>query len=260
MSTPRVVSREEWVEARRSLLEREKAMTRLRDELSAERRTLPWVLIEKPYEFDTASGRQTLADLFEGRSQLIVYHFMFGPEWLEGCPGCSFLMDHADGTLPHLHARGITLTAASRAPLASIERFKRRMGWRFPWASSSPSEFNFDFHVSFSPEQMKAREVEYNFRRGPASMEELPGVSVFRRGDAGEVFHTYSAYARGLEPLVGTYDYIDLTSKGRDEAGLDSPMSWVRHHDRYGEALRVEPRASAAPLHQTPCPHCSSES
>jgi predicted dithiol-disulfide oxidoreductase (DUF899 family) len=242
---PRVASPEEWLVARRAHLEREKELTRLRDEISRERRALPWVRVEKQYEFDTPSGRTTLAGLFDGREQLIVYHFMFHPQWEEGCVSCSYVADHFDGMLPHLNARGITLTAVSRAPLARLDAFKRRLGWRFPWASSQGSDFNRDFHVSFTPADVASDDAEYNFERGPVPLEELPGISVFiRRG--GGVFHTYSSYARGLDMLVGTYNYLDLTPKGRDEEGLAHTMAWVRYHDRYGPDYRVDVKAGYA--------------
>jgi predicted dithiol-disulfide oxidoreductase (DUF899 family) len=245
MREPRVVSREEWLRARTAHLKREKELTRLRDAIAKERRELPWVRVDKAYEFGTPAGRSSLAGLFDGREQLIVYHFMFHPQWEEGCVSCSYVADHFDGMLPHLNARGITLTAVSRAPLARLEAFKHRLAWRFPWASSQGSDFNRDFHVSFTPADIASGEAEYNFERGPVPLEELPGISVFiRRGD--EVFHTYSSYARGLDMLVGTYNYLDLTPKGRDEEGLAHTMAWVRHHDRYGPDYRVDPKAGYA--------------
>jgi predicted dithiol-disulfide oxidoreductase (DUF899 family) len=230
----RVVSREEWLEARRHLLAREKELTRLRDRVSAERRALPWVRIDKTYVFDGPDGRQTLADLFEGRSQLIVQHFMFGPEWREGCAGCSFQADHVDGVLWHIVHRDVTFVAVSRAPWPRIEAFRKRMGWRFKWVSSSGSDFNYDFNVSFTPEDAARGKVFYNFDWRDWQSEELPGTSVFCKDEAGSVYHTYSAYGRGDELLVGTYNYLDLTPRGRDENGPAGDLTdWVKHHDRY---------------------------
>ena len=229
-----VVSQEEWLAARRAHLAKEKELTRLRDELSAERRALPWTRVEKTYAFEGPDGRQTLAELFDGRSQLIVYHFMLGPGWEQGCPSCSFVSDHIDGALVHLAHRDVTLVAVSRAPLPEIEAFKKRMGWRFPWFSSFGSNFNADFHVSFTKEQLAAGNVDYNYGLVEGE-DELPGLSVFYQDADGAVFHTYSAYARGLDMLVGTYNWLDLVPKGRDEAALPWTMAWVRHHDRYDQ-------------------------
>jgi len=230
-----VVSREDWLAARVRLLDKEKDLTRRRDQLSAERRELPWVQVEKAYVFDGPEGEQTLADLFDGRSQLLVYHFMFGPEWEQGCPSCSFLSDHFDGANWHLPQRDVTLLAVSRAPLARIEAFKKRMGWRFKWVSSYGNDFNRDYHVSFAPDEMAKGEVYYNYAMGEFPSEEAPGISAFYQDPGGAVFHTYSAYARGLDMLVGAYNYLDLMPKGRDEAALPWSMAWVRHHDRYGD-------------------------
>jgi len=229
-----VVYREDWLAARRQLLSREKELTRLRDELSAARRALPWVRVEKDYVFDTPDGPATLADLFDRRSQLMVYHFMFGPGWEQGCPSCSFLSDHIDGANWHLPQRDVTLLAVSRAPLAQIEAFKERMGWRFKWVSSYRSDFNYDFHVSFTEDQLAGGKVDYNYDLDEG-YDELPGLSVFYKDEAGAVFHTYSTYARGLDLLVGAYNYLDLAPKGRDEAALPWTMAWVRHHDSYGD-------------------------
>jgi len=229
-----VVYREDWLAARRQLLSREKELTRLRDELSAARRALPWVRVEKDYVFDTPDGPATLADLFDGRSQLMVYHFMFGPGWEQGCPSCSFLSDHIDGVNWHLPQRDVTLLAVSRAPLAQIEAFKERMGWRFKWVSSYRSDFNYDFHVSFTEDQLAGGKVDYNYDL-EEGYDELPGLSVFYKDEAGAVFHTYSTYARGFDLLVGAYNYLDLAPKGRDEAALPWTMAWVRHHDSYGD-------------------------
>jgi predicted dithiol-disulfide oxidoreductase (DUF899 family) len=231
----RTVSREDWVAARKDLLRKEKEFTRLRDQLSAVRRDLPWVKVEKTYVFDGPDGKETLAELFAGRSQLVVYHFMFGPGWEQGCPSCSYLSDHIDGALVHLAHRDVTLLAVSRAPLARIEAFRKRMGWRFKWVSSHGSDFNYDFHVSFTEEDKAKGRVYYNYEMQDFMVEELPGASVFYKDASGDVFHTYSSYARGLDLLVGTYNYLDLVPKGRDEAGLAFTMAWVRHHDRYDE-------------------------
>jgi predicted dithiol-disulfide oxidoreductase (DUF899 family) len=228
-----IVSQDAWLAARRAHLAKEKEFTRLRDQLSAERRALPWTRIEKRYTFEGPDGTQTLAELFDGRSQLIVYHFMFGPGWEQGCPSCSFVADHIDGALVHLAQRDVTLLAVSRAPLAEIEAFKRRMGWRFPWLSSFGSDFNADFHVSFGADELAKGEVYYNYGMTSFPSEEGPGASVFYKNGDGAVFHTYSAYARGLDMLVGTYNWLDLVPKGRDEAALPWTMAWVRHHDRY---------------------------
>src|SRR5437016_5820094 len=231
-----IVSEGEWLVARKDLLTREKEFTRQRDALSAARRELPMVKIEKEYVFDGPDGKETLADLFEGRSQLMVYHFMFGPGWEEGCASCSYLMDHVDGMLPHLNARDVTFTAISRAPLPQIEGFKKRMGWRFKWVSSGGSDFNYDYHVSFKKDDLAKGKVYYNYAEENAPpFEEFPGLSVFFKEKTGEVFHTYSTYARGLDMLVGTYNYLDLAPKGRDEDALAFTMAWVRHHDRYGD-------------------------
>lgn len=234
MDRPRIVSRAEWLTARKELLTKEKELTRQRDALSAERRKLPMVKVDKEYGFDAPGGKQTLADLFDGRSQLIVYHFMFGPDWSEGCPYCSFLSDHLDGALVHLEHHNVSLVVVSRAPLAQIEAFKRRMGWRFNWVSSFGNEFNYDYQVSFTKNEMAKGKVYHNYEMQDAASEELPGASVFYRDATGQVFHTYSAYARGLELLVGAYNYLDLTPKGRNETGPHFDLTdWVRHHDRY---------------------------
>ena len=229
-----VVSRDEWLAARKAHLAREKEFTRQRDQLSAERRALPWGRVEKAYVFDGPDGQASLIDLFAGRSQLIVYHFMLGPDWEQGCPSCSFLADHIDGAVVHLAQRDVTLLAVSRAPLPQIESFKRRMGWRFRWVSSYGNDFNRDYHVSFTPEELAKGKVDYNYDMVEGH-DELPGASVFYKDASGTVFHTYSAYARGLDVLIGAYNYLDLVPKGRDEAELPWTMAWVRHHDRYGD-------------------------
>jgi predicted dithiol-disulfide oxidoreductase (DUF899 family) len=235
MNHSKVVSRDEWLAARKQHLKKEKEFTRLRDKLSAERRELPWVKVEKNYVFDGPKGKETLADLFDGRSQLIVYHFMFGPEWEQGCPSCSFLSDHIDGSIVHLAHRDVTFVVVSRAPLPKIEAFKKRMGWRFKWVSSYGNDFNFDYHVSFTKDEMAKGKVYYNYDKNEFPSDEGPGTSVFYKDGTGDIFHTYSSYARGLDILVGAYNYLDLVPKGRDEAELPWTMAWVRHHDKYGD-------------------------
>jgi predicted dithiol-disulfide oxidoreductase (DUF899 family) len=243
MGNPKVVSPAEWVAARKELLKKEKEFSRLRDQLSQQRRELPWEKVEKPYVFDGPKGKETLADLFGSRSQLIVYHFMFGPNWKEGCPSCSFISDHIDGSVPHLAARDARLVVVSRAPLAQIEAFKKRMGWRFHWVSSYDSDFNYDYQVSMSKEELTKGEVYYNYSMQKFPSEERPGTSVFYKDAAGNIFHTYSSYARGLDILIGAYNWLDLTPKGRDEAELKHGMAWVRHHDKYDEGCQVDAKA-----------------
>jgi predicted dithiol-disulfide oxidoreductase (DUF899 family) len=233
IQNPRVVTREEWLAARKELLVKEKSLTRQRDALSAERRQLPWVKVDKEYIFDAQGGKKTLADLFEGRSQLIVYHFMFGPDWKEGCPSCSFNMDHTDGALVHLAQRDVSFAAISRATLPQIEAFKKRMGWRFPWVSSNNNNFNRDYNVSFTKEEKASGKMYYNYAIQAFPSEEGPGISVFYKDKSGTIFHTYSAYARGTEMTVNAYNYLDFVPKGRDEDSLPFTMAWVRHHDRY---------------------------
>jgi predicted dithiol-disulfide oxidoreductase (DUF899 family) len=238
-----IVSREVWLEARKALLAREKELTRLRDQLNAERRALPWVRVDKAYQFDTAQGRKTLGELFAGRSQLAIYHFMLGPDWSAGCKACSFVADHLDGPLPHLEHHDVTLMAVSRAPLSKIDAYRTRMGWKVPWASSFESDFNFDFHVSFSAEDLAGESVTYNYRDIPPAQahDELPGFSAFYRDADGQVFHTYSCYARGLEELVGTFMILDRTPLGRNE---QKAMDFVRRHDEYEEAPPTQAVAS----------------
>lgn len=236
-----VVSQEEWIEARTALLEQEKELTRQRDELSRQRRELPWVKVDKNYVFDGPAGKQTLDQLFAGRNQLVVYHFMLGPAWKEGCKSCSYLADHFDGSLVHLANRDVTLAVISRAPIAEIQAFQKRMGWHFHWVSSYNNSFNFDYHVSFTKDEVKG-EVNYNYSKQAFPSEEAPGLTVFYKNQSGEIFHTYSTYARGLDHLVGTYNFLDLTPKGRDEDGLAFTMAWVRHHDRYDQSYAVDPQ------------------
>jgi len=231
-----VVSREEWIEARKALLAREKDFTHARDRLSEERRALPWVKVEKPYMFESAAGTKTLAGLFKGRPQLVVQHFMFAPEWHEGCKSCSFWADGFERMIPHLAARDTTLVAVSRAPVAKLEAFKTRMGWTFDWVSSAPSDFNFDYAVSFTPDQVKSGANIYNFGTSGFGVEEAPGISVFCRDEEGDIFHTYSCFARGLDMMNAAYHYLDLTPLGRHEDGLPYPMDWVRLRDQYAPA------------------------
>jgi predicted dithiol-disulfide oxidoreductase (DUF899 family) len=234
MESHRVVSRNQWTEARKALLAKEKEFTRLRDQLSRERRELPWVRVDKEYAFEGASGKKTLTELFEGRGQLIVYHFMFDPSWEEGCPSCSFWADNFSGIIVHLNQRDVSLVAISRAPFAQLAVFQKRMGWSFEWVSSFGTDFNTDYHVSSAPEQLAQGEVLYNYAARKTSMSELPGISVFCKAPDGTIFHTYSCYARGLDMLNVAYHYLDLVPKGRDEEGLSRPMAWVRYHDAYG--------------------------
>jgi predicted dithiol-disulfide oxidoreductase (DUF899 family) len=233
MEKHKVVSQAEWLAARQQLLAKEKEFTKARDQLSQLRRDLPWERVDKTYVFDGPNGKQTLADLFAGRNQLIVYHFMFDPDWEAGCQSCSFWADNFNGFFVHLAQRDVTFTAISRAPYKQLAAFKQRMGWSFPWVSSSGTDFNYDYRVSFRPEELATGVVEYNYAGLETSMTELPGISVFFK-DGGAVFHTYSCYARGLDMMNAAYHYLDLVPKGRDEAGLEYTQAWVRHHDKYG--------------------------
>ena len=243
VENPKVVSQAEWIAARKELLAKEKNLTRQRDALAEERQKLPWVKVDKNYVFETASGNKSLADLFGGKSQLAIYHFMFGPDWEQGCPSCSLIGDHLDNLGIHLAQRDVRLMIVSRAPLAKIDEFKKRMGWKFPWVSSHGSEFNFDFGVSVAKEDM-GKEIVYNYVPSKFPSEERPGLSVFYKNANGEVFHTYSMYGRGLEDFMGMYMILDRVPKGRDEAGLPHGMAWVRHHDRYPESNVVEVKAA----------------
>ncbi|WP_151637509.1 DUF899 domain-containing protein [Noviherbaspirillum aerium] len=245
----RVVSRERWIAERMTLLAHEKELTQLRDRLARERRALPWVRIDKDYVFEGLDGRRTLAELFEGRRQLLVQHFMFGPGWEQGCPSCSYMADHIDGMNVHLAQRDLALLVVSRAPLAEIERFRQRMGWKFKWVSSHGSDFNHDFGVSFTPEERSRGEVGYNYTMQPFPSEEAPGISIFYKNDAGEVFHTYSTYGRGVEVMMGTYALLDLVPKGRDEHNPVRTMDWVRHHDRYEPVPAARPQAAGSCCH-----------
>jgi predicted dithiol-disulfide oxidoreductase (DUF899 family) len=244
MQPYKIVSHDEWIAARKAYLAEEKAFTHARDALSRKRRELPWEKVEKNYVFDTPQGKQSLAELFGGKSQLIIYHFMLGPGWEAGCPSCSFLADHFDGAVVHLAQRDVSFVVVSRAPLSEIETFKRRMGWRFNWASSFGSDFNSDYQVSFTAQEKAGGKVFYNYEFIESfPSEERPGASVFYKNAAGEIFHTYSTYGRGLDILIGTYHFLDLAPKGRDEDGLAWSMAWVRHHDRYDGAV-VDTKAS----------------
>jgi predicted dithiol-disulfide oxidoreductase (DUF899 family) len=237
MELPQIVTQDEWLTARKALLVKEKEHMRAGDRLSTERRALPWIKVEKVYFFDGPEGKVSLADLFDGCSQLIVHHLMFHPDWEAGCPGCSFQADHIDGPRQHLEHHDVRIVAVSRAPLAKLLAYKRRMGWRFDWVSSFGSDFNYDFHVSFTHDQVTRGRVDYNFSTitddARYHSEELPGVSVFYKNQDGQVFHTYSTYARGLDAILGGDHYLDLTPKGRCEA--DYP-NWPRRHDEYERA------------------------
>jgi predicted dithiol-disulfide oxidoreductase (DUF899 family) len=233
MESHRIVSRNEWIEARIQLLKQEKELTRLRDQLSAQRRDLPWVHVEKDYAFEGPKGKTSLIDLFGGKTQLIVQHFMFGPDWDAGCKSCSFWADNFDGIVVHLQQRDIAFAAVSQAPFGRIEQYRKRMGWDFNWVSCFGSDFNHDCNVSFTPEEIAAGEIYYNYTSRQSSMTELPGISVFATDGQGNVFHTYSCYERGLDMMNAAYHYIDLVPKGRDEASLSFPQAWVRRHDEY---------------------------
>jgi predicted dithiol-disulfide oxidoreductase (DUF899 family) len=235
----KVVSHDEWLAARKKFLAKEKEFTKQRDELSRLRRELPWEKVEKKYVFEGVNGTETLSDLFDGRSQLLIYHFMFGPGWKEGCPSCSFLADAFDAIHPHITQRDTTFVAVSRATLPEIDAFKSRMGWKFKWVSSNGTDFNYDYNVSFTQEQASGGNPLYNFGTIPAYGEEAPGASAFIQKDE-QTFHTYSTYARGLDILLPMYNWIDLTALGRHEEGMKPhEMAWVRHHDRYSDGKMV---------------------
>ena len=231
-----IVNQEQWLAQRLDLLAREKELMHQQDQLARARRELPWVRVDKQYVFDTPQGKRSLADLFEGRSQLIVQHFMFAPGEERGCAHCSYMADHTDGALPHLAARDVNLVVASRAPLATLERMRRQMGWQFKWVSSGESDFNYDFHVSFAPEDVAKGEVYYNYAGQAFPFEDAPGVSVFYKDDKGTVYHTYSTFGRGVEVMMQTYRLLDITPLGRHEEGLPYTMAWVKHHDSYQQA------------------------
>lgn len=226
-----VVSNEDWIAARKELLKKEKALTRLNDEISAERRKLPWVKVDKSYVFESTEGQVTLSDLFGKNSQLYIYHFMFAPDWEEGCPGCSFMADHIDGPNLHLAHHDISMVVVSRTPLAKLLAFQKRMGWKFKWVSSYGSDFNYDYHVSFTEDQIKNGGVYYNYAYSTHDTDtESPGSSVFYKDGAGQIYHTYSSYSRGGDILIGAHNFLDLMPKGRDEHGT---MDWMRLHDQY---------------------------
>ncbi len=256
---PRAVSQTEWLAARKDLLIKEKNFSRQRDELSAERRKPPCVRVKKKYVFDAPGGKQSLSELFAGRSQLIVYQFMLGPGWEEGCKSCSFVADHIDGSVVHLAHRDVTLLAVSRAPLPQIEAFKKRMNWRFKWVSSNGNDFNHDYHVSFTKDEMASGKIYYNYDMTEFPSEEGPGASVFYKDGTGGIFHTYSTYSRGLDMLIGAYNYLDLVPKGRDEDGLTFSMAWVRHHDKYGDGQLVDLTQPYAPPRISDATCCSEE-
>jgi predicted dithiol-disulfide oxidoreductase (DUF899 family) len=244
---PKVVSPAEWLAARTAFLKKEKEFTRLRDELSRLRRELPWEKVEKQYVFEGPNGKETLSDLFGKKSQLIIYHFMLGPGWKEGCPSCSFISDHIDASVVHVAARDVKLMVVSRAPWPEIAEFQKRMGWKFKWVSSYGSDFNFDYQVSQKKEEVGKEEVYYNYTMQKFPAEERPGTSVFYKDAAGNIFHTYSSYGRGLDILVGAYNWLDIAPKGRDEEGLKHSMAWVRHHDKYVQDDLVDPQALYVP-------------
>lgn len=233
MKPNRIVSRDEWLAARTAFLTKEKDFTRARDRLSQERRELPWVKVDKPYVFDGPAGKETLSDLFAGKGQLLVYHFMFGPDWNEGCPSCSFWADNYNGIIPHLQQRDVSFAAISRAPLAKLQAFAARMGWSFKWVSGANTDFNYDYQASFREEDLERESAVYNYERLRDRMSDKPGFSVFYKDETGNIFHTYSTYARGIDPMNVTFQLLDLVPKGRDEAGLPHPMSWVKLHDQY---------------------------
>jgi predicted dithiol-disulfide oxidoreductase (DUF899 family) len=239
-STPmnKVVSEEQWLKARKALLKKEKEFTTLRDQLSQQQRDLPWVAVNKKYVFEGQNGKQTLSELFDGRSQLIVYHFMFDPTWEAGCPSCSFWADNFNGIIVHLNHKDVTMIAVSRAPYNKLAEYQNRMGWDFKWVSSYDTDFNFDYHVSFTQDEFAKNEAFYNYSTyapRKANTADREGVSIFYKDPTGRVFHTYSAYARGIDMLNVAYNYLDLVPKGRNEAGHDFPQFWVRRHDEYND-------------------------
>lgn len=240
MPTHKIAGRQDFLKAHAAFLKAEKELTRQRDELAKARRELPWALVEKTYVFEGTEGKKTLSDLFAGKSQLIVQHFMLGPGWKEGCEGCSFMADHVDPALVHLGQRDVSYVAISRAPLANIQKYKQRMGWQFPWLSSGETDFNFDFHVSFTEADKARDKIYYNYREDKYMGDELPGMSVFYKDEAGKIFHTYSTFGRGAEQVMGTYVLLDMLPKGRDEEPFKvHPMEWVRRHDEYGNSTKT---------------------
>lgn len=235
MNDHQVASDEQWLAARKALLAKEKEFSRLRDQLTRERAALPWRAVQKEYVFHGPAGKETLADLFEDRSQLLLYHFMFGPDWEDGCKSCSLLADHYAPAIVHLNQRDVSFVTVSRAPLEKLDAFKKRMGWQFKWVSSLGNDFNWDFHVSFTDEEQERGKCYYNYTETSFPASEGPGISAFYKGDDGQVLHTYSSFARGLDMLIGAYNLLDIAPKGRDEDNLAYTMEWIRHHDRYGD-------------------------
>ncbi len=237
-----VVSADQWIAARKTLLDKEKEFTRARDELTKLRQQLPWEKVEKEYTFDGPDGKETLSSLFGGCSQLIIYHFMFGPDWPEGCKICSMLGDHYQPLTIHLQHRDVALATVSRAPLETLQAYQQRMGWTFKWVSSLGNDFNRDYHVSFTQEELDSGKAYYNYQEGAKfPVTECPGISSFFKDESGEVFHTYSSYGRGLENFLGIYHFLDIVPKGRNEADLPYPMAWVRHKDQYDDDSVVDP-------------------
>ena len=235
----KIVSEEEWVNARKELLKKEKEFTALRDQLSQQQRDLPWVAVNKEYVFEGKNGKQTLSELFDGRSQLLVYHFMFDPSWNAGCPSCSFWADNFNGIIVHLNRRDVTMIAVSHASYSKMAAYQKRMGWDFKWVSSFDTDFNFDYHVSFTQDQLTKKEDSYNYT-DQAWMSEREGMSVFYKDSAGHVIHTYSAYARGIDSLNEENNKLELVPKGRDEIGHAFPQDWVRRHDETGDPRRID--------------------
>lgn len=235
MNKPTVVSKEEWLKSRKELLTKEKEFTKKRDQLGKLRRNLPWTIVDKKYEFDSIDGKKSLCDLFEGRSQLIIYHFMFDPKWTEGCKSCSFIADHYNPSIVHLNNRDVSMVTVSKAPLAKLQSFKNRMGWQFNWVSSEDSEFNYDFHVSFTEEEQANGIANYNYTEQGFLVNEAPGLSVFYKDETNNIFHTYSCFSRGLDTYIGAYHLLDIVPNGRNETDLTYSMEWVRHNDKYGD-------------------------
>jgi len=240
LNNHQIVSKNEWIKARKVLLQKEKEFTELRDQLSQQRRDLPWVAVDKEYVFDGPNGKQNLSDLFDGRSQLIVYHFMYRPNWDAGCPSCSFWADNFNDIIVHLNQRDVTMIAVSRASYNKIDAYKKRMGWDFYWVSSFDTDFNYDYFVSFTSEELTKKKAFYNFIPQDPRISDREGVSVFYKDPSGKIFHTYSTYERGLDILNTAYNYLDLLPKGRDEDGYEFPMTWVRRHDEYNKNNGVD--------------------
>jgi predicted dithiol-disulfide oxidoreductase (DUF899 family) len=250
-----VVNEETWVAARKELLQKEKEFTRQRDEISRLRRELPWVKVEQNYVFAGPQGNETLSDLFGGKSQLIIYHFMFGPGWEEGCPSCSMMADHMEGSLAHLAARDVRVAVVSRARISQIEAFRKRMGWNFQWVSSFENGFNRDYNVSFTQQEMARQDMYYNYQMQNFPSDEAHGLSVFYKDGEGNIFHTYSTYGRGLDILLGVYNFLDMAPKGRDEDALPFPMAWIRHHDRYPQDVAAQPSSPTKSSAASCCDH-----